>query len=104
MQTALIASTHHAWRGDGDGAAYADEPGSCRAATLDEIRAYGHVRTAERHVGVARVADDGPPFAEKMAALTRTLEAQFAESAQLEAAIRDNLERLGFLDTTETGL
>jgi type I restriction enzyme M protein len=31
----------------------------------------------------------------KMARLTKTLETQFAESAKLEAAIRENLRRLG---------
>jgi type I restriction enzyme M protein len=95
---ACIAGTYHAWRGDGDGTAYADEPGFCKAATLDEIRAHGHVLTPGRYVGVAEVVDDGPPFAEKMAALTRTLRLQFAESARLESAIRDNLSRLGFAE------
>jgi hypothetical protein len=34
-------------------------------------------------------------FEEKMAQLTATLEEQFAESARLEARIRENFERLG---------
>jgi hypothetical protein len=40
------------------------------------------------------VEDDSEPFEEKMARLTATLEAQFAESARLEANIRENLGRL----------
>ena len=39
-----------------------------------------------------------------LSTLTRTLHLQFAESTRLEAAIRDNLGRLGIRDTTETGL
>jgi len=34
--------------------------------------------------------------AEKMTRLTKTLEAQFEESAQLEKAIWENLQRLGY--------
>jgi type I restriction enzyme M protein len=45
-------------------------------------------------VGAADVEDDGELFEEKMKRLTSSLEAQFAESAQLEQAIRDNLKRL----------
>lgn len=40
--------------------------------------------------------DDGVPFAEKMEGLTRELATQFHESEKLQAAIRDNMEKLGF--------
>jgi type I restriction enzyme M protein len=42
------------------------------------------------------VEDDGEPFEEKMERLTAQLKAQFAESAQLEEAIRENLRRLRY--------
>jgi type I restriction enzyme M protein len=90
---ARIAGTYHAWRGDGG--TYEDVPGFCKAAALDEVRAHGHVLTPGRYVGVEAAAEDGEPFAEKGARLTATLEEQFAESARLEAEIRDNLRRLG---------
>ncbi len=47
-------------------------------------------------MGAEVAEDDGEPFAEKMARLVATLEEQFAESAKLEAAIRENLRGLGY--------
>jgi type I restriction enzyme M protein len=91
---AKIADTYHAWRGDGDGD-YGDVPGFCKSTTLDAIRSHGYVLTPGRYVGAAEVEDDDEPFAEKMARLTAELEKQFAESARLEKAIRNNLKRLG---------
>ena len=93
---ARIAATYHAWRGEPDQQPYADAPGYCRAATLDEIRAHGHVLTPGRYVGAEDIADDGEPIEEKMTRLVETLEQQFAESAQLEQAIRRNLQGLGY--------
>jgi type I restriction enzyme M protein len=91
---AQIAGTYHLWRvGNGD---YQDIPGFCKSATLDEIAGHGYVLTPGRYVGAADVEDDGEPFEEKMARLTATLQEQFAESARLEQAIRDNLARLGY--------
>ncbi len=49
-----------------------------------------------RYVGAADIEDDGEPFEEKMERLTEELQAQFAESTQLERAIRENLEVLGY--------
>jgi len=87
-----IADTYHAWRGDQDcQQEYEDVPGFCKAATLDEIRHHNHILTPGRYVGMAEVEEDDEPFEEKMERLTAQLEAQFAEGAQLEAAIRENL-------------
>ena len=46
--------------------------------------------------GAPLSADDGEPFEEKMARLTKELSAQFAESKKLEEEIRKNLKGLGF--------
>lgn len=89
-----IAGTYHLWRvGNGD---YEDEAGFCKSATLDEIAGHGYVLTPGRYVGVRDVEDDGEPFEEKMDRLTSTLFEQFAESARLEAIIKDNLSKLGY--------
>jgi type I restriction-modification system DNA methylase subunit len=48
---ARIAGAYHAWRGADGAAAYADEPGFCKAASLEEIRGHDHVLTPGRYVG-----------------------------------------------------
>jgi type I restriction enzyme M protein len=91
---AKIAGTYHAWRGDAGSGAYADVPGFCKAARLDDIRKHGHVLTPGRYVGAEAQEEDAEPFDEKMRRLTAELEAQFAESTRLEDAIRQNLKSL----------
>ena len=90
-----IADTYHNWRGDGDGE-YADIPGFCKAASLDDIRKNGHVLTPGRYVGAAAKDDDGEPFEEKMARLTKDLSEQLAEGRRLEDEIRKNFRLLGY--------
>lgn len=108
-----IVSTYHEWRFDDlewrgqaekagctlpaePGSQYKDIPGFCKSATTAEIAAHGYVLTPGRYVGAEEVEDDGDPFEEKMPRLVAELNAQFAESAKLEAAIRANLKGLGF--------
>jgi type I restriction enzyme M protein len=90
-----IAATYHAWRGDKGAGTYEDVAGFCKSASLDEVKGHGYVLTPGRYVGAEEVEDDGEPFANKLQRLTSQLEAQFAESAKLEAAIRANLRGLG---------
>ncbi|OGW08325.1 MAG: N-6 DNA methylase [Nitrospinae bacterium RIFCSPLOWO2_12_39_15] len=108
-----IVHTYHAWRtsspmgedtskppsplageGRGEGIGYADIPGFCKSATLEEIRSHGYVLTPGRYVGAEYVADDNEPFNEKMKRLTLKLEGQFAEGTGLEKAIKANLRNL----------
>jgi len=91
-----IADTYHAWRGEKDAGEYADVPGFCKSATLDEIRRHDYVLTPGRYVGAAAQEDDGEPFTEKMARLAAQWRQQRAEAARLDAAIEANLEALGF--------
>ncbi len=120
---AKIADTYHAWRNksgtmiqgvfmktmiEGDtnhspsdnqknhGADYADIPGFCKAATLDEVRGNNYVLMPGRYVGTEAEEDDGIPFEEKMTALTEKLAEQFARGAALEAKIRENLKGIGY--------
>ncbi len=94
--TAKIAGTYHAWRGDKGAGEYADVAGFCKAAKLDDIRKHGHVLTPGRYVGAAAAEEDGEPFEEKMKRLTATLREQQAEAAKLDAAIAANLKELGY--------
>jgi type I restriction enzyme M protein len=93
-----IARTYHAWRGEPDAGEYADVPGFCKSATLDEIRKHGYVLTPGRYVGAAEVENDGEPFEEKMARLAAQWRQQRGEAAMLDAAIEANLRELGFLE------
>jgi type I restriction enzyme M protein len=95
-EIARIAGTYHAWRGDKDAGKYEDVPGFCKSATTDEIATHGHVLTPGRYVGAEAAEDDDEPFEEKMKRLTAQLEQQFAESARLETAIRENLRGFGY--------
>jgi type I restriction enzyme M protein len=93
---AKIAGTYHAWRGDRGAAKYADVPGFCKAAKLDDIRKHGHVLTPGRYVGAKAAEVDVEPFEEKMKRLTATLRQQTAEATKLDAAIATNLKELGY--------
>lgn len=95
-EAARIAGTYHAWRGDKGAGDYADVPGFCKAAKLDDIRKHGHLLTPGRYVGAEAVDDDGEPFEEKMARLAATLREQQAEAARLDATIAANLKELGY--------
>ncbi|MCA8248054.1 type I restriction-modification system subunit M [Burkholderia multivorans] len=91
-----IADTYHAWRREPNAGGYADTPGFCKSATLEEIRKHGHVLTPGRYVGAAEQEDDGEPFEEKMARLSAFWREQRAEAARLDAAIEANLKELGY--------
>ena len=93
---ARVADTYHAWRGKGGLDDYADVPGFCKSASLEEIRQNGHVLTPGRYVGAPPREDDGEPFEEKMARLSKQWREQQAEARRLDAAIEGNLARLGF--------
>jgi type I restriction enzyme M protein len=95
-EVANIAGTYHAWRGDAEAGVYADVPGFCRAATLEDIRKHSHVLTPGRYVSAAEAKEDDEPFAEKMARLAATLRKQQGEGAKLDAAIAENLKGLGY--------
>jgi type I restriction enzyme M protein len=95
-EIADIARTYHAWRGEKGAGQYEDRPGFCKVATLKEIEAHGHVLTPGRYVGAEEIEDDGVPFEEKMAELSAELYEQMTEAQELDAAIRRNLEVLGY--------
>ncbi len=93
---ARIADTYHAWRGEAEAGEYADVPGFCKSAALEEVRKHGHVLTPGRYVGAEAVEEDDEPFDEKMKRLVDTLREQQAEAARLDAAIAANLRELGY--------
>ena len=90
-----IARTYHAWRGEKEAGKYADVAGFCKSVALKEVESHGFVLTPGRYVGAEEAEDDGEPFDEKMARLTKTLEEQFAELDTLGARIRESMRDLG---------
>ena len=91
---AKIAGTYHAWRGEPDADVFEDEPGFCKAATLEEIRTQHHVLTPGRYVGAAAAEADDVPFEDRFAALKEALSEQFAEAEELNALIQKKLEEI----------
>jgi len=91
-----IADTYHAWRGTLSGREYADIPGFCKSATLEEIRQHGHVLTPGRYVGAPPQEEDDEPFEAKMARLVAEFREQQAEARRLDEAIWRNLKELGY--------
>ena len=93
---ARIADTYHAWKSRERPSKYADAPGFCKSAALEEVRKHDHVLTPGRYVGFQPPEKDPEPFAEKMVCLSAQWREQQKESARLDAAIEANLTRLGF--------
>lgn len=101
---ARITGMYHLWRGEKDVppeavgglTAYEDTAGFCKAASLEDVRKNGHVLTPGRYVGAEAQADDGEPFAEKMARLVDELRTQQAKAVKLDAAITVNLREIGY--------
>ena len=74
---------------------YADVPGLCKVATIDEIAAQGYSLNPGRYVGVAaREGMDDFDFKQRMEELHETLELLNAEAHELEERIADNMRQL----------
>jgi type I restriction enzyme M protein len=103
-EVSRIAGMYHLWRGEKSvrpeyvegRTEYADIPGFCKSATLDDIRKHGHVLTPGRYVGAEAQEDDGEPFEQKMKRLTATLREQMSDGRKLDTAIDANLKEMGF--------
>lgn len=91
-----IAGTYHAWRGDADAGEYADVPGFCKAATIDDINKHGYVLTPGRYVGTEAAEEDSEPFEVKMSRLTTLLQQQQIAATELDTAITANLKGFGY--------
>ena len=74
---------------------YADIPGLCKVATLEEIEAKGYSLTPGAYVGVAPTEDDGVDFRERMAEIHQELRSLQAESNRLMETISKNWEEMG---------
>ncbi|HBH4644098.1 TPA: type I restriction-modification system subunit M [Escherichia coli] len=105
---ATIADTYHAWRSTPEELAariarsdsklekYEDQAGFCKVATLQDIKDNDYVLTPGRYVGAAEQEEDGVAFETKMRELSKTLFEQMKQAEELDRAIRQNLEGLGY--------
>ncbi len=89
-----IADTYHSWREEAS--EYSDRAGFCCAVRQDELKGHDYVLTPGRYVGALQQEDDGVPFKDKMDRLVNELCEHQEESARLDAAIANNLSKLGF--------
>ncbi|MGE4283371.1 MAG: N-6 DNA methylase [Clostridia bacterium] len=88
-----IYDTYHNWR---DGKDYKDIQGSCKSASIEEVRGHEYILTPGRYVGIEAVEDYGEPFEEKMTRLTGELAEMFARSHHLEDEIKQRLGAIGY--------
>ena len=73
---------------------YADVPGLCKAATLEEIEEQGWSLNPGRYVGVADREEDDFVFAERLEELNEELEVLNSEAGELEERIANNVAKL----------
>lgn len=86
-----VAQTYHNWRSKTGN--YADVPGFCKAATIEEVTKLNFVLTPGRYVGLPDEEDDFN-FVERFTSLKAELEKQIAEEAELNNKIIENLKKI----------
>ena len=92
-----IAETYHRWRAKPETLTtlrlepYADQPGFCRAGSIEEVRGHGYVLTPGRYVGTADLEGDDVPFSERIATLRSNLAEQFDRGQTLNTEIMATL-------------
>jgi len=91
--TAMLAGIYHEWRKRDS--KYEDVKGFCKSATIEDINKNNFVLTPGRYVGIKDEVDDGIPFEEKIAGLTKTLSQQMSEEKKLDEEIRKQLKNVG---------
>jgi len=91
---AKVSETYHEWRKQNG--KYEDIKGFCKSANLEEIAKHNFVLTPGRYAGIKDEEDDGIPFEEKMAELTKALAQQMAREKVLDDEIKKQLVNIGF--------
>jgi type I restriction enzyme M protein len=95
-EIARIAGTYHAWRGQPVAGGYADEPGFCKAATLEEIGVAGFALTPGRYVGAAIEEEDEEAFEQWVCELVTQLREDFGKNERLAGEVRRALGAVGY--------
>jgi type I restriction enzyme M protein len=90
-----ISNVYHLWRGEPAKDAYSDEPGFCKATTLDEIEESGYALTPGRYVGAAALPEDAAALEQRVTELVRQLRDDFTESQRLMREVQEGLRAVG---------
>lgn len=93
---AKISDTYHNWRSKEYLDKYKDIPGFCKSANIQEIRKNNYILTPGRYIDFKEAEEDGQAFDEKMKTLTATLKEQMEKATTLDAAIKENLKKIGY--------
>ncbi len=93
-----IAGVYHSWHSENKASEYADVPGFCKSATIEEVKSNGYVLTLGRYVGAAPAEEEDEPFEKKMNQLRAEWFEQIKEAGALDDAIAKNLKGLGYAD------
>jgi type I restriction enzyme M protein len=86
-----ITSALHTWQ---KGEGYADQPGFCKSAELEEIAKHDFVLTPGRYVGAIAEEGDDEASDVRIARLTKLLRDQFTEGRELELRITNALTKI----------
>lgn len=96
VETSIVVAKEALWLTEKFGKGeYADIPGLCKVATLEEIEAKSCSLTPGAYVGVAPIEDDGVDFHERMAEIHKELLSLQAKSNRLMETISKNWEGMG---------
>ena len=96
VETSIVVAKEALWLTEKFGKGeYADIPGLCKVATLEEIEAKSCSLTPGAYVGVAPTEDDGVDFHERMTEIHKELRELQAESNRLMKTISKNWEEMG---------
>jgi type I restriction enzyme M protein len=82
---------------------YADVPGLCKVASIDEIESHGWSLNPGRYVGVADGGNDGFDFAEQANELWEKFDILTSEAAQLAEKVSRNMAQLLDRGTDDEG-
>jgi len=85
-----IATTYHAWRGESEAGEYADAPGYCRAAPVEEIREHDFMLTPGRYVAAPAEVGTGAD----LSAVIRSLREDLLRSRDTAALVMGILDRI----------
>ncbi len=91
-----IAETYHNWRSKEWETEYKDVPGFCKSADIETIRKNNYVLTPVRYIDFKEAEGDGHVFDDRMNSFIETLKQQMQKAEDLDEAIKDNLQRIGY--------